>query len=61
MSQIKLNKKEKNKELVLEAFDTLFNQRDYIAAEHYWSPKYIHHPSLKPRQRYDRVRREERV
>ena len=26
---------EKNKTLVLEAFDTLFNQRDYIAAERY--------------------------
>jgi hypothetical protein len=37
MSQIELNNIEKNKELVLEAFDTLFNQRDYIAAEHYWS------------------------
>jgi predicted SnoaL-like aldol condensation-catalyzing enzyme len=34
---------EKNKELVLKAFDTLFNQRDYIAAERYWSPKYIQH------------------
>ena len=34
---------EKNKELVLEAFDTLFNQHDYIAAERYWSPKYIQH------------------
>ena len=43
MSQIELNKIEKNKELVLEAFNTLFNQRDYIAAEHYWSPKYIQH------------------
>jgi predicted SnoaL-like aldol condensation-catalyzing enzyme len=32
---------EKNKALVLEAFDTLFNQRDYVAAERYWSPKYI--------------------
>jgi predicted SnoaL-like aldol condensation-catalyzing enzyme len=43
MSQIELDKIEKNKELVLEAFDTLFNKRDYIAAEHYWSPKYIQH------------------
>ena len=34
---------EKNKALVLEAFDTLFNQRDYVAAERYWSPKYIQH------------------
>jgi len=32
-----------NKALVLKAFDTLFNQRDYVAAEHYWSPKYIQH------------------
>ena len=34
---------EKNKALVLKAFDTLFNQRDYVAAENYWSPKYIQH------------------
>ena len=26
-------KEEKNKELVLDAFDTLFNKRDYAAAE----------------------------
>ena len=29
---------EKNKALVLEAFDTLFNKRDYAAADKYWSP-----------------------
>jgi predicted SnoaL-like aldol condensation-catalyzing enzyme len=34
---------EKNKALVLEAFDTLFNKRDYKAAEKYWSPNYIQH------------------
>ena len=34
---------EKNKALVLEAFDTLFNKRDYAAAEKYWSPDYIQH------------------
>ena len=34
---------EKNKALVLEAFDTLFNQRDYEKAERYWSPHYIQH------------------
>src|SRR4029077_10024739 len=34
---------EKNKALVLEAFDTLFNKRDYEAAKKYWSPKYIQH------------------
>jgi predicted SnoaL-like aldol condensation-catalyzing enzyme len=36
-------KVEKNKALVLEAFDTLFNKRDYAAAERYWSPHYIQH------------------
>jgi predicted SnoaL-like aldol condensation-catalyzing enzyme len=36
-------KQEKNKALVLEAFDTLFNKRDYAAAEKYWSPNYIQH------------------
>ncbi len=34
---------DKNKALVLEAFDTLFNKRDYAAAEKYWSPDYIQH------------------
>jgi predicted SnoaL-like aldol condensation-catalyzing enzyme len=34
---------ERNKALVLEAFDTLFNKRDYDAAERYWSPRYIQH------------------
>jgi predicted SnoaL-like aldol condensation-catalyzing enzyme len=34
---------ERNKALVLEAFDKLFNQRDYVAAEHFWSSKYIQH------------------
>ena len=34
---------EKNKALVLAAFDTLFNKRDYAAAEKYWSPNYIQH------------------
>jgi predicted SnoaL-like aldol condensation-catalyzing enzyme len=33
----------KNKTLVLEAFDTLFNNRDYAAAEKFWSPHYIQH------------------
>src|SRR5882672_6849487 len=34
---------ENNKKLVLEAFDTLFNKRDYAAAERYWSSHYIQH------------------
>jgi acetyl esterase/lipase len=32
-----------NKALVIEAFDTLFNRRDYAAAEAFWSPDYIQH------------------
>ena len=32
-----------NKALVLEAFDTLFNKRDYVAAERFWSDRYIQH------------------
>jgi hypothetical protein len=27
----------KNKKLVLEAFDTLFNKRDYETAQRFWS------------------------
>jgi predicted SnoaL-like aldol condensation-catalyzing enzyme len=34
---------ERNKALVLGAFDKLFNQRDYVAAERFWSSKYIQH------------------
>ena len=33
----------RNKALVLEAFDILFNKRDYAKAERYWSPDYIQH------------------
>ena len=33
----------KNKAIVLEAFDTLFNKRDYAGAERFWSPDYIQH------------------
>jgi len=34
---------EQNKALVLQAFDTLFNKRDYDAAERFWSDRYIQH------------------
>jgi predicted SnoaL-like aldol condensation-catalyzing enzyme len=33
----------RNKALVLEAFDALFNRRDYATAERYWSAHYIQH------------------
>jgi predicted SnoaL-like aldol condensation-catalyzing enzyme len=32
-----------NVQTVLNAFDTLFNKRDYSAAESFWSPHYIQH------------------
>jgi predicted SnoaL-like aldol condensation-catalyzing enzyme len=34
---------DRNKAFVLEAFDVLFNRRDYAAAERYWSDNYIQH------------------
>jgi predicted SnoaL-like aldol condensation-catalyzing enzyme len=34
---------EQNKVLVLEAFDALFNKRDYEAASRFWSDKYLQH------------------
>ena len=40
---------EQNKALVLEAFDTLFNKRDYDAAARFWSDTYIQHsPHIEP-------------
>jgi len=39
---------EKNKAFVLEAFETLFNKRDYAAAERFWSPNYIQHSAHIP-------------
>ena len=39
---------EQNKELVLEAFDTLFNRRDYAAAEKFWSSHYVQHSAHIP-------------
>jgi predicted SnoaL-like aldol condensation-catalyzing enzyme len=43
------NTPEQNKTLVLEAFDTLFNKRDYEAAARFWSDTYIQHSAhIKP-------------
>ena len=39
---------EKNKAIALVAFDTLFNRRDYEAAEKFWSPDYIQHSAHIP-------------
>ena len=34
---------DRNKAFVLEAFDVLFNKRDYAAAARYWSDEYTQH------------------
>ncbi len=39
---------ERHKAIVLEAFETLFNKRDYAAAERFWSPNYIQHSAHIP-------------
>ncbi len=39
---------EGNKRLVLQAFDTLFNKRDYAAAEPLWSAQYVQHSAHIP-------------
>ncbi len=38
-----VDEERRNKAFVLEAFDTLFNKRDYAAAERFWSPNYLQH------------------
>ncbi|CAN5598647.1 hypothetical protein BH10ACI4_BH10ACI4_18780 [soil metagenome] len=37
------NQSSQNKAIVLTAFDTLFNQRDYATAETFWSTEYVQH------------------
>jgi predicted SnoaL-like aldol condensation-catalyzing enzyme len=39
---------QRNKKFVLEAFDTLFNKKDFVAAEKFWSPNYIQHSAHIP-------------
>jgi predicted SnoaL-like aldol condensation-catalyzing enzyme len=34
---------QRNKAFVLEAFETLFNRKDFVAAGKFWSPNYIQH------------------
>ena len=42
---------EKNKAFVLKAFETLFNEKDYVTAESFWSPDYIQHSAHIPPRR----------
>jgi predicted SnoaL-like aldol condensation-catalyzing enzyme len=43
-----MSEEEINKRLVLDAFDKLFNRRDYLAAAKYWSPHYLQHSAHIP-------------
>ena len=42
------SKAQRNKAFVLEAFETLFNRRDLVAAEKFWSSNYIQHSAHIP-------------
>jgi predicted SnoaL-like aldol condensation-catalyzing enzyme len=39
---------QRNKRFVLEAFETLFNKKDFAAAEKFWSSNYIQHSAHIP-------------
>jgi predicted SnoaL-like aldol condensation-catalyzing enzyme len=39
---------QRNVQIALDAFDLLFNKRDYAAAEGFWSPNYIQHSAHIP-------------
>ena len=39
---------ERNKAIVREAFDTLFNKKDFAAAERFWADDYIQHSAHIP-------------
>jgi predicted SnoaL-like aldol condensation-catalyzing enzyme len=41
-----LEQEARNKTLVLDAFDALFNRRDFEAAERYFSPDYVQHSAV---------------
>jgi predicted SnoaL-like aldol condensation-catalyzing enzyme len=42
------SQEERNKSIVLEAFDTLFNKRDYASALNFWASSYIQHSAHIP-------------
>ena len=43
VTQARSNSEDRSVQFVLNAFDTLFNKRDYAAAERFWSPRYVQH------------------
>ena len=44
----KPSSEDRSVQTVLNAFDTLFNKRDYVSAERFWSPRYIQHSAHIP-------------
>jgi predicted SnoaL-like aldol condensation-catalyzing enzyme len=42
------SKDQTNKAFVLDAFETLFNKKDLMAAEKFWSPNYMQHSAHIP-------------
>jgi predicted SnoaL-like aldol condensation-catalyzing enzyme len=47
-TQPKPGSEDRSVQTVLNAFDTLFNKRDYASAERFWSPHYIQHSAHIP-------------
>jgi predicted SnoaL-like aldol condensation-catalyzing enzyme len=47
-AQTRSGSEDHNVQIVLNAFDALFNKRDYAAAERYWLPHYIQHSAHIP-------------
>jgi predicted SnoaL-like aldol condensation-catalyzing enzyme len=47
-AQVKPSSEDRSVQIVLNAFDTLFNKRDYASAERFWSPRYIQHSAHIP-------------
>src|SRR6266403_1536955 len=50
-SEMNQSTTQRNKAFVLEAFETLFNKKDFVAAERFWSSKYIQHSAHIPQGR----------
>ena len=50
-TQTKPSSEGRNVQTVLNAFDTLFNKRDYAAAVRFWSPRYVQHSAHIPQGR----------
>jgi len=48
ISEMSESTAQRNKAFVLEAFETLLNRKDFVAAEKFWSPNYIQHSAQIP-------------